>query len=285
MVELRIDNSEKVKYNSDIVPLYAGRGRLSSYPDFREVAHWHNDIELIAVLSGSMDFCINGEVVRIEGGESLFVGSRNVHYGFSDEGSECDFLCVLMDPYTVCGNIGLTDRYILPTVCSSRPYFVFEPGVRRYSLICDLYSAVNRQGGELDAFGISMCVLSELAAESALRSGDYRPERAILSLRAMLDYIDMHYSEHITLADIARAGSVCRSGCNYIFRKYLHRAPVDYLIDFRLRKAKELLGNTRMKVIDAALEVGFSSVNYFTQRFKHAYGVLPSAVRARKNER
>ena len=68
MAILRRDNSEIVKYNSTEVPIYLRGGRLSDYPNFSEIAHWHNDIELIALLDGEMQFNVNGNILPLSAG-------------------------------------------------------------------------------------------------------------------------------------------------------------------------------------------------------------------------
>lgn len=60
------DNSEKVQYNTDDFPVYVRRSALSTYPNYTAVSHWHDDIELIAVLSGHMLYNVNGEITRLD---------------------------------------------------------------------------------------------------------------------------------------------------------------------------------------------------------------------------
>ena len=100
------------------------------------------------------------------------------------------------------------------------------------------------------------------------------------SLRDMMAFIGENYGGKILLEDSARSGNVCKSGCNNIFRRYLHTTPIGYLMDYRLQQARKLLLSTDMKVTEVSFETGFPSVSYFISLYKKAYGCSPSRTRA-----
>jgi YesN/AraC family two-component response regulator len=64
-----------------------------------------------------------------------------------------------------------------------------------------------------------------------------------------------------------------------LFLKLTSHAISDYICDFRLQKAKELLMSTGSSVSDISNQVGFTSPNYFHAIFKKAFGVTPSEFR------
>lgn len=66
---LNFDRSERVDYDKFDYPVYIRKGRMSAYPNFSAESHWHDDLEFIAVLSGVMQYNVNGENVTLcEGG-------------------------------------------------------------------------------------------------------------------------------------------------------------------------------------------------------------------------
>ena len=87
------DASEIVRYDEVGIPLYIREGLLSSYPDHRALCHWHEDIEWVQIRSGQMNYYINGKRVLLNAGEAIIVNSRQMHYGYSENGQECDFIC------------------------------------------------------------------------------------------------------------------------------------------------------------------------------------------------
>ena len=57
------DASENVAYNNPNFPAYIKKGQLSSYPNFRAVSHWHDDLEFILILEGQMFYDVNGAFI------------------------------------------------------------------------------------------------------------------------------------------------------------------------------------------------------------------------------
>src|SRR5699024_11511661 len=94
----RNDRSEDVLDDNQDFPVYIRRGCVSDDPDFIALSHWHDDVEFIHVQSGHMEYNINGKIVMINEGEGIFVNTRQLHYGFSEDCSECSFICVLLHP-------------------------------------------------------------------------------------------------------------------------------------------------------------------------------------------
>jgi AraC-like DNA-binding protein len=98
-----------------------------------------------------------------------------------------------------------------------------------------------------------------------------------------IDYINTHYKEKITLDTIAEEFYVSKGSIIYNFNKYMNCSPIDFLLNVRLTKAKELLINTNKKVDEIAELCGFSSANYFGLIFKQKEDLSP--ISYRKHER
>ena len=58
MIEMKVnkDSSEILPYHTTGVPIFIREGFLSSYPGYRALCHWHEDLEFICVLDGEMNF-------------------------------------------------------------------------------------------------------------------------------------------------------------------------------------------------------------------------------------
>lgn len=93
------------------------------------------------------------------------------------------------------------------------------------------------------------------------------------------NYIDSYYSEHITLADLARIAGWDRYYLSHIFTKMYGLSPMNYLLEKRLDCAKALLTNSDYTITEISQMLGFSSQNCFTQMFKKKTGVTVSAYR------
>lgn len=94
-------------------------------------------------------------------------------------------------------------------------------------------------------------------------------------VKKAIDYVTENYMHEITLEEIAKHVCVSRTYFCSIFKKAMGQQFSIYLLEFRLKKACELLRESDYKVYNIAYEVGFRSHNYFNNIFKKYYGMTP----------
>ena len=95
----------------------------------------------------------------------------------------------------------------------------------------------------------------------------------------MLLFIEQNYTEKIALANVAKSGAVSVSYCGSIFKQYLHKSPVAYLIEYRLQKSVELLRDPEKNITEIAYEVGFNGTSYYIETFRKAFNTTPQKYR------
>ncbi|MEY8410388.1 response regulator [Lachnospiraceae bacterium 62-26] len=99
----------------------------------------------------------------------------------------------------------------------------------------------------------------------------------ILAVQA---YIEEHYFMDISLQDAAEYIHITKNHLSYIFKKETGTNFVDYLTNYRIRKAKELLSSApQSTVAEIAESVGFRDTGYFCKVFKKATGFTPNRFR------
>lgn len=94
-----------------------------------------------------------------------------------------------------------------------------------------------------------------------------------------ISYIEEHYKEDFSLEDIAKYVCVSKTYFSSMFKKETGKNLSLYLLDFRLKKACELLRESDEKIYNVAYETGFQSHNYFNNIFKEKYGMTPKEYR------
>lgn len=99
-------------------------------------------------------------------------------------------------------------------------------------------------------------------------------------LRSMIAYINQHYPEKITLAEIAKTAGVSEREASRCFKKNIRQSPMEYLIEYRLNQSKKLLLETGMTITDICHQCGFSDSAYFGKVFRRSYGMTPSEYRS-----
>lgn len=97
--------------------------------------------------------------------------------------------------------------------------------------------------------------------------------------RKALQYIKEHYTENITVADVARHIGYSESYFGYAFKKKYKMSIGQYIRELQLAKSKDLLENTSFSVASVASYVGFDDSNYFSALFKKYFGLSPKEYR------
>lgn len=105
------------------------------------------------------------------------------------------------------------------------------------------------------------------------------PERNSI-VKAAVKYIQENYSSTIRLADVAKMLSVSEEHLSRTFKKEITFGFSEYITLIRLQKAEHMLKNEPSRSItEVAYACGFNDSNYFSYKFKKAYGLTPSEVR------
>ena len=94
-----------------------------------------------------------------------------------------------------------------------------------------------------------------------------------------LRYIHEHYSEDISISELARLENYNVSYYTDWFKKQTGSAPSHYIRKLRIDKAKELLTSTRYRLIDIAMQVGYAGNAAFSRAFRACEGVNAAQYR------
>jgi AraC-like DNA-binding protein len=97
-------------------------------------------------------------------------------------------------------------------------------------------------------------------------------------------YIKGHYSEKITLEDIANHVYFSKSYLSKIFKDEMKCGLTAYINNIRIEKSKMLLLDEDVSLVDIAVLVGFDDQSYFTKVFKKIVGVSPGKFRERRGK-
>ena len=97
--------------------------------------------------------------------------------------------------------------------------------------------------------------------------------------KVMLQYIQEHYSEEISLLKIAESAHICESECLRCFRNVIGYSPIQYVKQLRIQKAAEMLLCTNWKISNIGQKCGFQEMSYFAKTFRELKGCTPNAFR------
>lgn len=285
-LEIMGGNSEVVHYERQGLPLYIRTADLEQFTGKRAACHWHDDLEWIHILDGTMNYSVNGRKLPLKVGDSLLVNGRQMHYGYGEGG--CRFLCILFHPSLFGDNQVLRQEYIRPVLENPALEYLYfdgeeEEGRKTGKALRRMaeFKEAGEMAYEMDVIGWMCLLWAEILRKTEVGGGvcpaGEREDRA--AQKEMVSFICRHYGEPLSLEAIAAAGHVSRSKCCQIFRKYVGQSPVEFLNAYRLKVGRNLLRDTERNVTEIATICGFSHLSYFSRQFAAAYGRTPREYR------
>ncbi|MBQ8144779.1 MAG: helix-turn-helix transcriptional regulator, partial [Butyricicoccus sp.] len=112
-----------------------------------------------------------------------------------------------------------------------------------------------------------------IQCEEARRNSESRP------IRSAREYIAAHYGDALTLEEVAEKAGLSPSYFSLLFKRELGVSFSDYLVELRIKAARELLEETDETIACVAEHVGYRDVKYFSRLFQRMVGVNPSKYR------
>ncbi len=93
------------------------------------------------------------------------------------------------------------------------------------------------------------------------------------------EYMHNHYADNITLTELCQLVNLNRTSLNEQFKLQFSCTCMEYLMNYRIKIAQELLSNTNMKLTQIAENCGFKYYTYFNRQFTSKCGISPSDYR------
>ena len=98
-------------------------------------------------------------------------------------------------------------------------------------------------------------------------------------IREIIDYINQHYAENLTIDKLSLLMGYSKTHFMTIFKQQTGTSCTEFIIQARLNAACEELRNSVKPVLEIATDVGFNNLSNFNRQFKHYYDQTPSQYR------
>ena len=255
--------------------------------------HWHNEIELIYLKSGRLEVLTDESSIILNEGEGLFINQNVLHAIHIVKDSDAVFTSFVFHPsiFFGYGSARLSVQYLTPILENERMKYQFidkehENTQLMLSLLKDLDSLYSerRIGYELLCKSLLYNIWYLLLEISSTKIPviTERPKRTThdeLRIKEAIHYIENHFTEQITLDDIAASIHISKSECCRCFKRVLHITPFEYLMKYRIFYATRMMQRhdpSAESISSLAISVGFGNISYFNKVFKKYLQMTPT---------
>lgn len=276
---------EKKLHGQPDFPFAVYPGRLpefgTGYP-----LHWHEELELICVQSGTGIITVQAERFEVHSGDLILIPPQTVH-SIEQLGEN------VMHYYNVLFRLSLlethrsVEQYTAVLRSHSRELPVFLPkGNRLNEDLMPSVQALIEHRKQVHTSYVTMIYshlyaivyhlvesCPETGAEALRKNANYE------KMHLVLEYLRDNYARETTVREAAAMCGFSESHFMRLFRELTGTSYAQYVKHQRLSQAAEQLRTTPRRVSEIAENVGFHNLSYFTRAFEKKYHMTPSAYR------
>ncbi len=241
------------------------------------VQHYHDTYEIYFLKEGHCNYFIGDRTYEVESGDLILIPEGIIHRTTYRENSRCRFL------------INFPRAMLAPSVSkalTSVDFLYRNPSLTER--IENIFLRIEEEYERADEISKEAlaCYTTELVL---LVLRNYKGREVVVGgtgyIEAAVKYMQENYMHSVSLSALASLASVSSEHFSRTFKRETGFGVNEFLTLIRLQKAEYMLKNETGKSIgEIAYACGFNDSNYFSYKFKKAYGHPPIQSRAKKTE-
>ncbi len=194
---------------------------------------------------------------------------------------ETEFIMLALEPafvQQVANESGMSDSELV------RHLSIRDPQIEHIAFALKSELDAGCPSGRVYGDGLAVALAARLLRTYSAQVAGSHNSNALMTaytLRRVTDYIEDNLTKDLTLAQIAGVAHMSPHYFSRAFRKSTGIPPHRYVIDRRIEKAKRLLSNNHLPLVEVGLSAGFQNQSHFTTLFHKRTGVTPKVYRSR----
>lgn len=248
--------------------------------------HWHDEFEFIMITEGAAPVQVEETTIELMAGDAVFINSGALHNIDHGKTVEARYHSLVFHARLIGGSIDsiFWQKLITPLIQDkSFRYLHLSHSISwQADLINNMSEAwqavVNKKDDYENFTRYSLSKAFRLLNNNQKvpdAETSYRERLSVERTKVMIQYMEEHYSEELSLDVIADSAFISKSVCLRCFRQVIGTTPIRYLVQYRIEKAAERLTETDEKANEIAISCGFSDISYFSKCFREMKGLTP----------
>lgn len=245
--------------------------------------HWHEELEITYNIEGRGIYYIDGQRIQGEPGRLIVINSESVHSIVPDETMINDGIhavTVLLHPKFLEENFPKYKEFLFANgKCQTRPEI---QDIMLKLSECGLREEIRPHEYPFYVKGLLLQLLYYMQEEGMIRREEaFSTEQcaSIKNLKKILSYVEEHYSEPIFQADVAERFHFTQQYFSRYFKKNTDITFTEFVMRYRVQQARKSLVESDKRILDIALENGFTDERRFITTFKKFYQETPFQYR------
>lgn len=285
---------ELEKHGTETFPMTVNHDDLWSFEGKNVPIHWHNDLEINLIREGEAVFQVYQKSYRVRTGEG-FLLNRNVPHSCSSPGNEhVRYSTILVRPDFLYGDFGsdVERKCFQPFLQNSAIPCIYLTGFDEN--VKEILQKLNQVEEAFDRkrFCYELKIKGLLCEAFAMILYGHRQEltkfvpanlQELERLEKMLNYLNMHFTEVISLQDLADQVHLSREVCCRLFKKMTGKTITGYLEEYRVNKSFSLVQSGQYSMTQITEMVGFSNPSRFASAFRKRFGCNPGEYNSVKH--
>lgn len=252
--------------------------------------HWHDEMEIIKIIKGKYIVNINLKEYVVEEGDIVILKSCTLHSFKQYENEKMASKTIMFDLSMLNSNVtdACSIKYFTPFLDNKVSYpTILKPSDKGYKNIkncIDKLFLCYEEKNEFFEIQLKSYLfeLFYILFKECFEIHDYSTkikDDTTNDIKAILEYIKINYMNPISIKDLANVVNFSEHYFMRFFKKYMGMTCVDYINEYRLNIATNLLETTDMSIMEIAVKVGVNNISYFNKIFKKKFNLTPKEYR------
>ena len=248
-----------------------------------QVMHWHEDLQFIYVVAGDIEIKTLDSDILLNTNSGLFINKNVVH--LVKNNNNCHYKSFIFPDYFL-EFYGKPAQDFVENIVDNESisFYRFSKDMNSHRAVFSILKKLSElEMNKTEFYTYEVLVLLStlwLEMQKCMKLPVQQHKTVIYNrMQKILEYIEEHYGEKISLDALANSANISKSECLRCFKATLQITPYRYLLEYRLSKAAELLINTDEPISKIADQVGFSQISHFGKCFKEKTGCSPKDYR------
>jgi AraC-like DNA-binding protein len=248
--------------------------------------HTHNNaIEFMYVFHGYLYMEVNKKYMKIKKNECLVVFPNIIHSLVMKKNEKCTAGCIVFNPGNLSNSFNMPD-----TACNISFLYEITKNKSGYikiiannfirNVIEEMYFYnSNRNEFSQELMKLYFCELYIYLSEALNENIEKQFNSENRYINNATEYINNHYSNEISVKDVARNVKLSDRHLTRLFENELNMSVHEYITFLRIEKAKKMLKDSKQDITNISLSLGFNSSQHFATTFKKFENMSPSYYR------